>query len=152
GESAIGRRMRMLGVNDSPMVALVNPRSFDADIAAGTQLGKVSERAFLKQFANYWKSVDGVALFANFRPTIEIVLSVNVRTADLPKSAARFFTEAGKRSPLWDRIPEDALFVFVGRVHLESMATTLGAFLNDSDQKKVLEAITDGTRPFLESE
>ena len=61
---------------------------------------------------------------------------MNLRKADLPKAAARFLTEVGKRSPLWDRIPEDALFAFVGRFHLESMAATLGGFLTEPDRRK----------------
>jgi hypothetical protein len=152
GEPPVARSMKRLGVNDSPVSVLINPRSFDGDVAAGARSGKGSEQAFLKQFAGYWKAVDGLAVFVNFRPAIEIGLAVNARKAELPKSAAQFFTEAGKRSPLWDRIPDDALFAFAGRFHLESMAATFGAFLTEPDRKKVLDTIADATRPFLETE
>jgi hypothetical protein len=152
GVPPIGRRMRQLGVSESPVAMLVNPRSFDADVLGDAQSGKGSEQAFLKQFATYWKAVDGLAVFVNFHPSIEVGLSVNVRKADLPKPAARFFAEAGKRSPLWDRIPDDALFAFAGRVDLESMTAMLGAFLTEPDRKKVIDAIADASRPFLETE
>src|SRR5947209_4391752 len=100
-EPAIARRMKQLGVNDAPAAVLINPRSFDADVAVGAQAAKGSEQAFLKQFSTYWKAVDGLAVFVNLRPAIEIGLAVNVRKSELPPAAAKFFAEAGKRSPLW---------------------------------------------------
>jgi hypothetical protein len=152
GEPPIAQRMKRLGVNEAPISVLINPRSFDAEVVGSAQSGKGSEQAFLKEFASYWKAVDGLALFLNFRPTIEIGVAANVRKAELPRAAARFLTEAGKRSPLWDRIPDDALFAAAGRIHAESFAAMLGTFLTDPDRKKVLETIADATRPFLESE
>jgi hypothetical protein len=151
-EPPIARRMKQLGVNESPVAALINPRSFDADVTGGARSAKGSERAFLTEFASYWKAVDALAVFVNFHPSVEMGLAIKARTADLPTSARTFFAEAGKRSPLWDRIPDDALFAAVGRVHIESMAAMFARFLADPDRKKVLGSIADATRPFLESE
>ena len=151
GDPPIVGRMKRLGVNDAPACVLINPRSFDADVARSTESGKGSERAFLKEFAAYWKAVDGLAVFVNLRPSVELGLALNVRTAELPKAAARFLAEAGKRSPLWDRIPEDALFAVAGRVHVESLAAALGGFLTEPDRKKVVDAVADASRPFLET-
>ncbi|HEX3147910.1 MAG TPA: hypothetical protein VHR66_07485 [Gemmataceae bacterium] len=151
-EPPIAQRMKRLGINDSPVSVLINPRSFDAEVAGSAQSGKGSEQAFLKQFASYWKAVDGLALFLNVRPSIEIGVTANVRKAELPKAAAQFFTEAGKCSAIWDRIPDDALFAVAGRIHAESFAAMLGTFLTDPDRKKVLDTVADATRPFLETE
>jgi hypothetical protein len=152
GDPPMARRMKQLGVNESPVAVLINPRSFDADVTGSAQSGKGSEQAFLKEFASYWKAVDGLAVFVNFRPSVEVGLAINARPADLPKAANLFFAEAGKRSPLWDRIPDDALFAVAGRVHVESMTAMLARFLTDPDRKKVLESIADASRPFLETE
>jgi hypothetical protein len=149
-EPALAKRMKALGVNDSPVAMLINPRAFDADVAESAKTGKRSEQAFLKEFGRYWKAVDGLAVSMNFSPAIEIALSINVRKEELPEAAVRHFAEAGKMSPLWSRIPDDALFAFVGRVHLESLAAMFGAFLTQPDRDKVLEAISEATRPFLE--
>jgi hypothetical protein len=151
-EPVIVERMKKLGVADAPVVCLINPRSFDSDIANSAKGGKGSERSFLKEFANYWKAVDGLALSVNLTPDIEVGLSLNVRKTDLPKAAAKFFTEAGKRSPLWDRVPDDALFAAVGRFDLEALAGMLSGFLSEQDRSKVMEAIADATRPFLETD
>jgi hypothetical protein len=148
----IARRMKRLGVNESPVAVLINPRSFDADVVGSAQAVKGSEQAFLKEFASYWTAVDGLAVFVNFRPAFEIGLAVNVRRAALPKAAQTFLAEAGKRSPLWDRIPDDALFAVAGRLHVESTAGMLARFLTDPDRKKVLESVADAARPFLETE
>ena len=151
-EPAIVRRMQQLGVENIPVVCLVNPRAFDADLLDSALKGKGSEQAFLKEFATYWKSVDNLAVSLNLTPSIEVGLSLNVRKADLPKAAAKFFSEAGKRSPLWDRVPEDALFAAVGRIHPESLSSMLSAFLTEQDRSRVIETIADATRPFLESD
>lgn len=151
-EPPIADRMRKLAVADAPVVCLVNPRSFDGDVANSAKTGKGSEHAFLREFSNYWKTVDGLALSLNFSPSFEIGLSLNVRKNDLPPAAARFFTVASKRSPLWDCVPEDALFAAVGRIDPESLGIMLGAFLTEQDRSKVMDAIADATRPFLESD
>jgi hypothetical protein len=152
GDPPIARRMKQLGINGAPVSVLINPRSFDADVAGGAQAAKGSEQAFLKEFATYWKAVDGLAFFVNVRPSLEVGLALNVRKADLPAPAARLFTEAVKRSPLWDRIPDDALFAVAGRIHFESLAATLGGFLLEEDRKKVLAAFAKAARAFGETE
>jgi len=151
-EPALVRRMKQLGVDGHPVVWLINPRSFDTDLAASAKAGKPAEQWFLKEFANYWKAVDGLAFSMNFAPAVEIGLSLNVRKEVLPKAAARFFTEAGKKSPLWSRIPDDALFAFVGRVHFESLIATIGTFLTEPDRAKVLDGVVQAVRTFLESD
>jgi hypothetical protein len=151
-EPPLVARMKQLGVENIPIVCLINPRSFDADLAESAKGGKGSEQSFLKEFGKYWKAVDGLSLSLNLKPSIEIGLAVNVRKTDLPDAAAKFFTEAGKRSPLWDRVPEDAMIAVVGRIHPESLAATFGPFLADEDRSRVVEAITDATRPFLETD
>jgi len=151
-EPVLVRRMKQLGVDGHPFVCLVNPRSFDSDLVASAKAGKPAEQWFLKEFTNYWKAVDGLAISMNFAPAVEIGLSLNVRKETMPKAAARFFTEAGKKSPLWSRIPDDALFAFVGRAHLESLVGIIGSFLTERDRTKVLDAVADAVRTFLESD
>jgi hypothetical protein len=150
GEPPVAGRMKKLGVSDSPVVWLINPRSFDADLEQTGRTGDGSEQAFVKAFAQYWKAVDGLGVFLNFSPAIEVGLAVNVRQADLPPDGRKFFAEAGKRSPLWGCVPNDALFALIGRVHPESMAGMLGAFLTDQDRRKVVDGLADAARPFLE--
>jgi hypothetical protein len=149
GEPLVARRMQQLGVNDAPLSFLVNPRAFDADLAESAKSGKEAERAFLKEFAGYWKAVEGVALFLNFAPSLELGLAVHVRKDDLPAPARRFFAEAGKRSPLWDRVPDDALFALVGRFHVESLVGMLGNFLTQTDRQKVVEGVARMSKTFF---
>lgn len=151
GEPPIARRMKQLGVHDAPAAVLINPRSFDADVAASARKGKEAEQAFLKEFATYWKAVDGLALFVNLRPSLEVGLALNARPVDLPAAAAKFLSEARGRSPLWDRIPDDALFAVAGRIPVESLAAMAGAFLTEADRQRVVGGIRDAVRPFLET-
>lgn len=145
-------RMKQLGIQDAPLVGLVNPRGFDGDLSELAKNGKGSEQAFLREVGKYWSAVDSAAVFLRYAPAIEIGLSVHVRKSDLPRPAITFFSEASKRSPLWDRVPEEALFAAVGRVHLESFVSLLSTFLTEDDRLKVLTAIGDAARPFLESD
>jgi hypothetical protein len=151
-EPAILSRIKKLGVHESPVACLINPRAFDADLGENAKAMKASEQAFLKQFRRYWQAVDGLAVSLNFQPNLELGLAINVRKQDLPKEAAAFLTAAAKRSPLWDRIPADALIAAAGRFPPEATAAMLGSFLMPEDRQKVLEAIGDATRPFLESD
>jgi hypothetical protein len=151
-EPPLVQRMKLLGIDAAPVACLVNPRSFDSDLAEAAKAGKGSDRAFVREFGSYWRAVDGLGLAINFSPSFEISLAINARTGDMPKAAKKFFTEASKRSPLWDRVPDDALFAAVGRIDVESLVAMLGEFLTQDDRSKVLEAIGDATRPFLESE
>ncbi|MBO0700244.1 MAG: hypothetical protein J2P46_17725 [Zavarzinella sp.] len=152
GEPLVARRMKQLGVNEAPVAFLLNPRAFDADLAEDVKSGKESERAFLKEFARYWKAAEGVALFLNFSPALEVGVAVHVRKEDLPAPARRFLAEAGKRSPLWDRVADDALFALVGRIHLESMTAMLAAFLTETDRQKVVEAVGRMSKTFFKPE
>jgi hypothetical protein len=152
GEPLVALRMQRLGVNDVPVSFVINPRAFDADLAESAKTGKDTERAFLREFAGYWKAVDGAALFVNFAPSLEVGLAVHVRKADLPPPARRFFAEAGKRSPLWDRVPDDALFALVGRFHAESMTAMLGSFLTEPDRQKVIDGVARVSKTFFRPE
>jgi hypothetical protein len=152
GEPAAAKRMIALGAADAPLVCLVNPRSFDADLAHGEKEAGGSEKAFVEQFRGFWSAVDGLALVVRIVPHIEVGLALNVRTADLSPAAARFFAEAQKLSPLWSKIPDDALFAAVGRVHAESLVALISTVLTGQDRVKVVGAITDAARPFLESD
>jgi len=149
GEPLVARRMKQLGVNEAPVSFLINPRAFDADLAESTKSGKDAERAFLKEFGHYWKAVEGAALFLNFSPSLEVGLAVHVRKDDLPVPARRFFAEAGKRSPLWDQVPDDALFALVGRFHVESLIGMLGNFLTPADRQKVVEGVARMSKTFF---
>jgi hypothetical protein len=149
GEPLVARRMKQLGVNEAPVSVLLNPRAFDADLAEGTKPGNDAERAFLKEFAGYWKAVEGVALFLSFSPAVEVGLAVHVRKDELPAPARRFFAEAGRRSPLWDRVPDDALFALAGRVHLESATEMLGALLTEKDRQRVVEGAGRMSKTFF---
>jgi hypothetical protein len=152
GEPPLVARMKRLAVENAPVVCLINPRSFDPDLGDMAKSGKGSEKSFLREFSKYWHLVDGLALSLNLNPSIEIGLSINVRNTELPKAAATFFAEAGKRSPLWDRVPENAMIAAVGRIDPESFATMFAPFLADDDRARIIEAIADATRPFLETE
>jgi len=151
-EPPLVQRLKKLGVNDVPIAFLINPRAFDSDLADSIKKGKAAEQRFLKEFTSYWAVVYALAISVSFSPAIEIGLSMNVRKERLPKAAAQYFSEAGKRSPLWDRIPDDALFACVGRVHVESMAAMLGGFLTDPNRAEVLEKLAAISRPFLEAD
>ena len=152
GEPAVGRRLAALGVADAPVVCLVNPRSFDADLAAAEKEAGGSEKGFVGRFRGFWSAVDGLALALRAAPDLELGLALNVRSGDLAPAAAQFFGEARKRSPLWSVIPDDALFAAAGRVHVESLAAVLSTILTDQDRVKVAGAVADAARPFLESD
>lgn len=145
-------KLSTLGIADSPIAVLVNPRSFDADLAGSEAQAVGSEKAFVRQFRQYLKSVESAALFARGRDAVEIGLAIQVQPDSLPPGARQAIAELSKRSPLWSSVPERPLLAVVGRFHVESLTTMFAPFFTAEDREKIIAGLTEVARPFLEQD
>lgn len=151
-ENVAHKRFTALNLNDALAVALVNPRSFDAELQALADGGAGNEALFLREFGKYWKALDGVAVYAKTTPTLEVGIALDARPNDLPPAAKVFFAEASKLSPLWASFPEQPLFAAVGRVHLEAFFTLISQFVAPEERQKIRTTIADAARAFWEGD
>src|SRR5262249_48601260 len=114
-ESPVGRELRLLGAGRALMALWLNPRAFDAALEAKLAKAGGGESSFLKTFVVCWKALDGIALTFGLTADVEMGLGVRGRPEALPSAVRRFLDEAGGRSDVWARFPDNALVALGAR-------------------------------------
>ncbi len=142
-------RLEQLGLDNALLSLLINPRSFDGDLAKSETSAKGPELAFLKEFRRCWKAFDGIGVYVDPGKSLELGVAVNVRKDALPQAAARWFGEIGKPSALWTIIPEEALFAFSVRTDFFALTEFVSSFCDNDKQKEMRVSIEGSLRPFL---
>lgn len=140
-EPSILRQLRLLGADQHLATLWINPRAFQAELeakATGAKGGETSGRA---AFLAYWKALDGIALSLALRQDFELSLAVRARIEEIPPAARRFLAEAGRRSELWSRFPEDALLAAAGRIDVPALVELVGDFLPPEARHSARDAL-----------
>jgi hypothetical protein len=141
-EPALARRFRqMLGTERRLASLWVNPRAFDAAVAAKAEQGHEQHKAIAKSFLSYWNALDAVALGVGVQDEFTCTLAVRARMERLPPAARRFFAEAAKPSDLWRRFPDNALFAFAGRFDASAFEEMLGELLAPGTRRTLREGL-----------
>jgi hypothetical protein len=136
-ESAVGRGLKQLGVEKSLASVWINPRAFDAELAAHLEKSSGNDRAFLKTFLTCWKSLDAVALTVSMTRDLELGVTLRGRPGDMPTAVRRFLEEGAEGADLWSRFPEDAMLALGSRTSAANLLAFLGAF----QTKEAFEAV-----------
>lgn len=118
GPPALVGHFQRLGVDAAAAVWWINPRSFDAAMAAKSKKAAGPEAAVLNAVATHWKALEGAALFFDARDDTRLGLALSVQSDKLPPATRVFFGEWAKPSMLLAAFPEDALLTLTGRVAL----------------------------------
>jgi hypothetical protein len=141
-ESAIGRQLRSLLGPEKRLASLwLNPRAFDASIAAKVEQASDEQAAVIKNLLVYWKAVEGVAIGVGIHDHMECMLAVRARTNGLSPAAQRFFAEAAKPSELWQRFPDDAMLAVAGRFDSSAFAEMIGEFLTPQARQTLHDSL-----------
>jgi hypothetical protein len=140
-EPPVGRALRALGADRALASLWVNPRAFDAEMAANAGRAEGAEAAVQRAFLRYWKALDGVALSLALQDDLRLTLALRARTDELPAAARRFFAEAARPSALWDRFPDDALVAAAGRLDAAALLGVLGDFLSREPREALHDAL-----------
>jgi hypothetical protein len=144
GEPVVAERLRQLGADRALLALWLNPRAFDAELAAKVARAERASAPVLKTFTTYWKALDGAALFANLGKDLSLSLAVRARTEQLPAPARRLLECASRPSDLWPAFPKEALLAVSGRLDLAALFELLGSFLPPKDRAS-LEGQLDRT-------
>jgi hypothetical protein len=128
-EPLLARRLRELGAERALLTVWVNPRAFDAAIAAKVTEADKGLSAALTAFARYWKALEGAALSVHLDTALSLSLALRARTEELPAAARRFLDAASRPSAIWHAFPEDALVAEGSRIDLAAYLDLLGDFL-----------------------
>jgi hypothetical protein len=121
-----------LGLSDAPVAVVVNPRAFDAQMAAGKDKTALS-------LAKYWKALDAIGFGLHLKKDVTLSLAILGRTKDLPAAGRKLFQPGGKASALWGAFPNEPLLAVAGRADLPVLYAAVCEFMPD-DKRKELEA------------
>jgi hypothetical protein len=135
---AMVQRLERLGIAADLFGVWINPRAWDPELQAKLAQPQQANAAVLRNFAAYWKALDGVGLSLRLDRDLTLSVALQARLTALPAPAQRFFTQAGEPSPLWQAFPADALFAVGGRFDAGSLLAALGDFL-PKDARQTLE-------------
>jgi hypothetical protein len=123
------KKLRELNAEGGLIALWINPRVFEAELAHKAKEAQGPAAIFNSKALEYWKALDGIALFVKPKTDLEFGLAVKARTADLPQAAQRFLATAAQPSELWGTFPEDALLAFAGRVDFPALLDVVTEFL-----------------------
>jgi hypothetical protein len=125
---AVAKRLTALGMSESPAAIVLNPRAFDAHIAAGT--GKEAET-----LAKWWKALDAAGLALDIGRDAALSLAFVGRTKDLPEAARKLFEASAKPSSLWGSFPEKPLLAVAWRIDLRGLYGAVRELMPDASRE-----------------
>lgn len=123
----LAARIEKLGAADSLVVALLNPRHFDRDIAAKLADAKPAEKAFLERFHDAWLALDSAAVHLALNSDLELGVSIQFQPGKTPAFAKGWLTGPRENPALWSAIPNDALVAFAGKFRASELVEALSA-------------------------
>jgi hypothetical protein len=142
-EPPLARQLRRLGVETALLAVWINPRAFDADLKDKVEKARGAEATALKQFAVYWKALEGIALAVHLEKDLRLSLALRARLDELPEAARRYLAESARPSELWKSFPDNAMLAVAGRFDAGSFVEVIGGFLTDG-AKRSFYADLDG--------
>lgn len=125
----LAARLTKLGVADAFAVALINPRSLDAEVKAKVSRAKPDEKPFLDHFQEVWLALDSAAVYLALGTDLEAGLSLRFHPDALPPGAKARLTGPRTRPEVWAAIPENALFAVAGRFKVSELIDTIGSLV-----------------------
>lgn len=135
------RQLEAAGCKDAAAALWINPRSFDAELAAKTRESKGNEATFLNVFNECWKALDSVVLGIHVGQHLEFSLALDVQFERLPAEVRPLLQNEPAASALWASFPRSPLFAVAGRTDLPKLIEAIGAFLSPETQKSVHESL-----------
>jgi hypothetical protein len=139
--NALADRLRSMGMERDFVVWWVNPRAFDASIAAKVASAHGAEAAFLRTFERYWKTLEGAAVSMVLSRDLSLNFAVQARMEALPAAARRVMAEAARPSHLWSTFPDNALFAAAGRISLEPAVEAGADFVAADNRREIQDAV-----------
>jgi hypothetical protein len=141
-ESPIAAHLRtLLGPQRRLLSLWVNPRVFDAAIAAKINETPAEQTAVIRGLLKTWKALDGIAFGVSIEEHLELTLAARAQPSRLSPAARRFLTEAAKPSDLWRRFPDNAMLALAGRFDPAAFSEWLGEFLTQPAQSTLRDSL-----------
>jgi hypothetical protein len=141
-EPVLSKRLRDLLGTEPRLVRLwLNPRAFDAAMAANAEKGTDEQKAALRNVLTWWKTLDGAAFGLGIHDDAILTFAAQAHPDRLSPAARRFLAGVGKPSDLWRQFPDNALFACACRFDVSAFEEMLGEFLTPISRKKLHEGL-----------
>ncbi|HEV3203648.1 MAG TPA: hypothetical protein VGY77_04665 [Gemmataceae bacterium] len=141
-EPRLTKQMKQLGVDKTLAALLVNPRVFDPEMERKAALARGPESFVLKTLVNYWKALDGIALYGRIRKTdLELGMVIQAGTDRVPGPMRKMFIKDLQASELWRYFPENALLAVAGRVDSLALTEFVSGFIPEEGRKAIRETV-----------
>jgi hypothetical protein len=134
-------RLRDLGAERDFAVLWLNPRAFDAAVAAKVAAARGAEAAFLATFERYWKAIDGAAVSVSAGKDLAVKFAVQAKAEKLPAAARRLMADAAPPSALWTTFPQNALLAAAGRVPWDPAIEAGSEFLTAERRRSIQDGL-----------
>jgi hypothetical protein len=144
--SPFSRRFALLGREPALVRVMLSPRVFDAELASKAETAPESEAAFVKEFLQYWRSIESLGLTLALDSDVSLSLHVRAETAKLPPHARRLLTEAAQPSALWNYVPADAVIVLGGRFDVDAAWQIFQAFLPPESRRDLRTSLEQNSQ------
>lgn len=117
GKSAtVAASLARLKANDSFVTIWFDPRAFDDAFREKVKASEtVSDKVMANLFAGIWSAVDDFALHADITDRLAVRVSARFAKERLPVAANGMLPFHAGQTPLWNVIPQDAIFAVAGR-------------------------------------
>lgn len=145
----LAARMAKLGVSSAAAVVLLNPRRFDAELAAKVKAVRGHDGAFLARFAEVWAATDAAAVYLTVGHQVELGVAVHFAPDKLPAGLKPWLVGPRTPSALWASVPDHALLAFAGRVKPDDVLKLLAALQPADGKSGAREALEHALGPVL---
>jgi hypothetical protein len=134
-EPPLARRLREAALPRSVFTAWINPRAFDAQLAAQTEAAVRTDAAFLKNFTRYWKALDGAFVALGTEKGFSLTVALQGRPDELPAAARKLCAEVARPSDLTAAFPDNALLAGAVRLDFAALVEMLGDFMTKENRE-----------------
>jgi hypothetical protein len=138
GSSTFARSVKRAGQDKAFLTMWINPRTFDKELENAP--ADAASNPIFKTLLSTWKSIDAAVITADWTDHGEIRLVVQP-IENITDPAKKWFEKKPVASAVWDRLPDDALFAFAGKLDFAETARTLSDLVAEKDSKEAKDAI-----------
>ncbi|HEY3790108.1 MAG TPA: hypothetical protein VGL71_14705 [Urbifossiella sp.] len=132
-------KIAKLGVADSFIVALINPRPFDAEIKIKAARANGHEKLILERFQEVWQALDSAAIYLALNSEIEFGVSLQFQPNKLPAGAKYWLTGPRHNAAVWQAIPGNSMLAVAGQFKAAELIEALGSLAGPNPLKIAVE-------------
>jgi len=146
---AVAKSLAELGVLDAFGIFWINPRAFDAEMAAKAAAAEGKEAAFLNTLQTYWRSTRALAAALRIEDDISLNLHVQLARRELPAPAQAFLRSAAEPSSLLPFAPGSAILTLGGRWNPADLLALFLEFAPEVERRHFAKNVGQTTQALL---